>query len=49
MRVKRKLTLKELEEQTELSSFALGSYEADDTKDISHSTMRLSDLRSFTV
>ena len=30
------LTLKELAEQTGLSSSALGSYEADDTKDISH-------------
>lgn len=36
LRVERKLTLKELEEQTGLSSSALGSYEADDTKDISH-------------
>lgn len=30
------LTLKELAEQTGLSSSALGSYEADDTKDITH-------------
>ena len=36
LRVERKLTLKELAEQTGLSSSALGSYEADDTKDISH-------------
>ena len=36
LRVERRLTLKELEEQTGLSSSALGSYEADDTKDISH-------------
>ena len=36
LRVERKLTLKELEEQTGLSSSALGSYEADETKDISH-------------
>ncbi len=36
LRVERKLTLKELAEQTVLSSSALGSYEADDTKDISH-------------
>ena len=36
LRVERGLTLKELEEQTGLSSSALGSYEADDNKDISH-------------
>ena len=36
LRVERRLTLKELAEQTGLSSSALGSYEADDTKDISH-------------
>lgn len=36
LRVERGLTLKELSEQTGLSSSALGSYEADDTKDISH-------------
>ena len=36
LRVERKLTLKELAEQTGLSSSALGSYESDDTKDISH-------------
>lgn len=36
LRVERKLTLKELAEQTGLSPSALGSYEADDTKDISH-------------
>ena len=36
LRVERKLTLKELEEQTGLSSSALGSYEAEGTKDISH-------------
>ena len=34
--MERGLTLKELAEQTGLSSSALGSYEADDTKDISH-------------
>ena len=34
LRVERGLTLKELAEQTGLSSSALGSYEADDTKDI---------------
>ena len=36
LRVERGLTLKELAEQTGLSSSALGSYEADDSKDISH-------------
>lgn len=36
LRMNRGLTLKELAEQTGLSSSALGSYEADDTKDISH-------------
>jgi transcriptional regulator with XRE-family HTH domain len=36
LRVERGLTLKELSEQTGLSSSALGSYESDDTKDISH-------------
>lgn len=36
LRVERGLTLKELAEQTGLSSSALGSYESDDTKDISH-------------
>ena len=36
LRVECGLTLKELAEQTSLSSSALGSYEADDTKDISH-------------
>ena len=36
LRVECGLTLKELAEQTGLSSSALGSYEADDTKDISH-------------
>ena len=36
LRVECGLTLKELAEQTGLSSSALGSYEADETKDISH-------------
>jgi len=39
LRVERKLTLKELAEQTGLSSSALGSYESDDTKDISHTAI----------
>ena len=36
LRVEHDLTLKELAEQTGLSSSSLGSYEADETKDISH-------------
>ena len=36
LRVEHKLTLKELEEQTGLSSSALNSYETDEAKDISH-------------
>ena len=40
LRVERELTLKELAEQTGLSSSALGSYESDDTKDISHYALR---------
>lgn len=36
LRGERRLTLKELAEQTGLSSSALGSYEADEDKDISH-------------
>ena len=36
LRVEHDLTLKELGEQTGLSSSSLGSYETDDTKDISH-------------
>lgn len=36
LRVECELTPKELAEQTGLSSSALNSYEADDTKDISH-------------
>ncbi len=36
LRVEKNLTLKELAEQTGLSSSALGSYETDETKDISH-------------
>ena len=50
LRVERKLTLKELEEQTGLSSSALGSYEADDTKDISHyALIRLAKFYGVTV
>ena len=36
LRVERKLTLEQLAEQTGLSKSALGSYESDDYKDISH-------------
>ncbi len=36
LRVERGLTLEQLAEQTNLSKSALGSYEADDFKDISH-------------
>ena len=36
LRVEHDLTLKELAEQTGLSSSSLGSYETEDTKDISH-------------
>ena len=36
LRVERKLTLKDLEAETGLSSSALGSYETDEYKDISH-------------
>ena len=47
LRVERGLTLEQLAEQTHLSKSALGSYEADDFKDIS--TMPLSSWRSFTA
>ena len=36
LRVERGLTLEQLAEQTKISKSALGSYEADDFKDISH-------------
>ena len=36
LRVERGLTLEQLAEQTNLSKSALGSYEAEDFKDISH-------------
>ena len=36
LRVERGLTLEQLAEETKLSKSALGSYEADDLKDISH-------------
>ena len=39
LRVERGLTLEQLEEQVNLSKSALGSYEAEDFKDISHYTL----------
>ena len=36
LRVERGLTLEQLAEETKLSKSALGSYEVDDLKDISH-------------
>ena len=36
LRVERRLTLEQLAEKTHLSKSALGSYEAEDFKDISH-------------
>ena len=45
LRVERKLTLEQLAEQTGLSKSALGSYESDDYKDISHHAInRLADF-----
>ena len=41
------LTLEQLAEQTDLSKSALGKYESDDYKDISH--LRLRHWQSFTV
>ena len=38
LRVERGLTLEQLAEQTHLSKSALGSYEGDKFKDISHNT-----------
>ena len=39
LRVERGLTLEQLEEETHLSQSALGSYEGDKFKDISHSAL----------
>lgn len=47
LRVERGLTLEPLTEQTHLSESALGSYEADDFKDISH--YALSSWQGFTA
>ena len=45
LRVERRLTLEQLAEQTGLSKSALGSYESDDYKDISHHAInRLADI-----
>ena len=50
LRVECGLTLKELAEQTGLSSSALGNYETDDTKDISHyALIRLAKFYSVTA
>ena len=46
LRVERGLTLEQLAEQTHLSKSALGSYEADNLKDISH--YALINWQSFT-
>lgn len=48
LRVERGLMLKELAEQTGLSSSTLGSYETDEAKDIS-ATMLSSNWRSSTA
>ena len=48
--VERKLTLEQLAEQTGLSKSALGSYESDDYKDISHHAInRLADCYGVTT
>lgn len=47
LRVERRLTLEQLAEQTGLSKSALGSYESDDYKDISHHA--LTDWQTFTA
>jgi len=50
LRVERKLTLKELAEQTGLSSSALGSYETDETKDISrYALIKLTEFYGVTT
>ena len=47
LRVECGLTLEQLAEQTHLSKSALGSYEADDFKDISHYALILSLIHIF--
>lgn len=50
LRVERKLTLEQLAEQTGLSKSALGSYESDDYKDISHHAInKLADFYGVTT
>lgn len=50
LRVERKLTLEQLAEQTGLSKSALGSYESDDYKDISHHAInKLADFYGVTA
>ena len=50
LRVERKLTLEQLAEQTGLSKSALGSYESDDYKDISHYALnKLADFYGVTT
>ena len=50
LRVERKLTLEQLAEQTCLSKSALGSYESDDYKDISHHAInKLADFYGVTT
>ena len=50
LRVERKLTLEQLAEQTGLSRSALGSYESDDFKDISHYALnKLADFYDVSV
>lgn len=50
LRVERKLTLEQFAEQTGLSKSALGSYESDDFKDISHYALnKLADFYGVTT
>lgn len=50
LRLDRKLTLEQLTEQTGLSKSALGSYESNDFKDISHySLITLADFYGVTI
>ena len=50
LRVERKLTLEQLSEKTGLSKSALGSYESDDFKDISHHAInKLADFHGVTA
>lgn len=49
LRVERGLTLEQLAEQTHLSKSALGSYEAEDFKDISHYTLIVDAMSTIIV